>query len=319
MTRSDVKRAVLLALVAIALVGPPAQGHGSTQRPSSRVHACRFEQPDNPMCAAAWRTDEQALYDWMEVNVPDANGQHQQRIPDGRLCSAGRDKYRAFDAPGEWPRTALVAGRNEVTFTSTAPHATAYFRLFITRAGFDARRDPLRWADLVQVHDSGPRPAASTNTFGVDLPARAVPAILYVIWQRSDSPEAFYACSDITVGGVAPTTSTTTSPVPTTTTTVPSGDEPFSPVAGVTVSSTTTSSWQGGRCVEHRVTNTTAEPRSWEVHLRPKGKITSLWNATSIEQHHAGHEGHAAFIGADWNATIAAKSATTFGMCVDSR
>jgi chitin-binding protein len=197
-----------------------AEAHGSTQVPASRVYSCRFEQPDNPMCAAAQSADPQAIYDWMEVNIGAADGRHRQLIPDGELCSAGRDKYAAFDRPGDWPVTHLTpnsAGQYEVVYTNTAPHATAYYRLMLTREGFDARTDTLRWADLEQVYDSGPLAAAPQNRFTVSLPARSEPAILYVIWQRSDSPEAFYSCSDVTigggdVGGTPPTTAPTTAP-----------------------------------------------------------------------------------------------------------
>ena len=82
--------------------------------------------------------------------------------------------------------------------------------------------------------------------------------------------------------------------------------------------STTTSAWDGGRCTELRVSNTTARALSWEVHLRPMGKITSLWNATATEQHHAGHDGHLAFVGESWNARLAGGTWTTFGMCLET-
>ena len=362
------KAAVVALVVAVGATvgavvwsgGEEAQAHGSTQMPASRVYACRFEQPEGSMCAQAWDADAQALYDWMEVNIGDVDGRHQERIPDGELCSAGRDKYAAFDRPGDWPLTHLQpgsSGRYDVVYTSTAPHATAYFRLMVTRPGFDARRDVLRWADLEQVYDSGPLPASPTNRFSVPLPARAEPAILYAIWQRSDSPEAFYACSDVTIGGpgaplpppptsppstsdsaspavtsvaVTPPTQPPTSGAPTTvpapstappppaTDDPPDGDEPFSPVAGIVATATTTASWDRGRCVEVRVANTSAAPLGWEVHYRPGGELATLWNATGDEQHHDGHEGHVAFIGEGWNARLAAGQSTTFGMCVDT-
>ena len=37
-----------------------AEAHGSTSVPASRTYSCRFEQPGNPMCAAAWSADGQA-------------------------------------------------------------------------------------------------------------------------------------------------------------------------------------------------------------------------------------------------------------------
>ncbi|MGW1926627.1 lytic polysaccharide monooxygenase [Streptomyces massasporeus] len=55
-------------------------------------------------------------------------------------------------------------------------------------------------------------PAAGTRTrtatdgyynFTGDLPARTGRHIVYKVWQRNDSPEAFYSCSDVTFGGAA--------------------------------------------------------------------------------------------------------------------
>lgn len=223
-----VTAAVAAAVGVVSTITEEAEAHGSTQVPASRVYSCRFEQPDNSMCSQASAADPQALYDWMEVNIGDAGGRHQELIPDGSLCSAGRDKYAAFDEPGEWPMTNLEpnsSGEHDIVFVNTAPHATEYYRLMLTKPGFDARTDRLQWGDLEEVYDSGPLPAAEQNHFSVALPARSEPAILYVIWQRSDSPEAFYSCSDVTIGGgsggESPTTttpSTTAPPDPSTTT-----------------------------------------------------------------------------------------------------
>lgn len=323
---------------------PEATAHGSTQVPASRVYSCRFVQPANQMCAAASNADPQAIYDWMEVNIGDADGRHQQLIPDGELCSAGRDKYAAFDEPGNWPLTHLTpnqAGRHEIVFENTAPHATAYYRIYLTRPGFDARSDRLAWGDLEQVHDSGPRAAESESRFSVSLPDRDVPAILYIVWQRSDSPEAFYACSDVTIGGNgnpppgdgATTTTTQQPPAPTTTTapatsttTEPATDEPAdgppppaaedegepsSSTPGLTVSASHTAMWDTGRCSTIAIHNPTGSPVTWEVHYEPGGAIDSLWNAEVSDGN--------TFTGEDWTAEVGAGSTASFGMCVSYR
>jgi len=178
------------------------------------------------MCAAAWSANSQALYDWMEVNIGDAAGRHRQLIPDGQLCSAGRAKYGALDRPGAWPVTALQAdgaGLVDLVYENTAPHSTEYYRVYITRPEFDARTDALGWADLELVHDSGPLERSARQVMRAPIPERTVPAILYIVWQRSDSPEAFYACSDVTVANGSPGTTTppTTTISTTTVTTTP--------------------------------------------------------------------------------------------------
>ena len=193
---------VVAAFAAVVFVHPSGSAaHGATSNPPSRVYTCRFEQPKNSMCASAWSQNSQSLYDWMEVNIGDVGGQHQARIPDGQLCSAGRAKYAALDTPSAgWPikdLTADAAGNYRLEYTATAPHATEYFRFYLTRQGFDAANSRLGWSDLELVFDSGPAAAQASYAWDVDLPARTGHHILYTIWQRSDSPEAFYSCSDV--------------------------------------------------------------------------------------------------------------------------
>jgi cellulase/cellobiase CelA1 len=89
-------------------------------------------------------------------------------------------------------------------------------------------------------------------------------------------------------------------------------------VAGIVTTARTTASWEGGRCVEIRVENTTTAALGWEVHYAPGGAIASLWNATGEAQHHEGHQGHMAFLGEDWNQRLDAGRWTTFGMCIDA-
>ena len=183
------------------LAAVPASAHGSMNSPASRVYAC-YEQPTNSACARAWQVNPQALYDWTEVNIPDAAGRHHRLIPDGKLCSAGREKYSAFDVPSsQWPVTRLkpdADGKFTLKWTSTAPHATAYYRIYLTKPTFDPKA-PLKWSDLQLVHDSGPRAAAPETVIRTALPARQGRQIMYTIWQRSDSTEAFYACSDVII------------------------------------------------------------------------------------------------------------------------
>ncbi len=189
------------AAAAAALSAPvPAQAHGSSQDPPSRTYNCAFDHPNDPMCVRARTSNPQALYDWMEVNIGNAAGHHRRMVPDGKLCSAGRAKYAAFDTPSRrWRATTLTPGsdgRYTFTWESSAPHATAYYRLYLTKPGFDPTQ-PLKWSDLVKVHDTGPRGASHRTTIKTALPERHGRHILYTVWQRSDSPEAFYSCADV--------------------------------------------------------------------------------------------------------------------------
>src|SRR5687768_4486775 len=89
--------------------------HGTMSNPASRVYACKNEGAENPSSAACKAAvaagGTQAFYDWNEVSLLDAGGRHRQLIPDGKLCSAGREKYRGLDlVRTDWPAKNISAG-----------------------------------------------------------------------------------------------------------------------------------------------------------------------------------------------------------------
>lgn len=194
-----------IALTALATA--PAVGHGSMKDPVSRVAACFAEGPENPDTAACQAMvaagGTQPLYDWNEVNIGDVAGAHKSRIPDGKLCSVGREKYKGLDAPrADWPSTAMTAGNNTFRWRATAPHRGT-LDLYITKVGYDPTQ-PLKWSDLeAQPFASVTNPPLENGSyvFNGSVPDRSGRHLIYSILQRSDSPEAFYTCSDVVFGG----------------------------------------------------------------------------------------------------------------------
>ncbi|MEV5365864.1 lytic polysaccharide monooxygenase auxiliary activity family 9 protein [Streptomyces cellulosae] len=200
-----------MALGPLALTGlsaAPAAAHGSMGDPVSRVFQCFGEGPESPKseaCKAAVAAGgTQALYDWNGVRIGDAGGRHQELIPDGKLCSAGNEAFKGLDlARADWPATSVSGGEHTFKYRVTAPHKGT-FTVYITKPGYDPSQ-PLAWDDL----DLADPVATSTDPAAVDgfytfsgtLPERSGQQLLYAIWQRSDSPEAFYSCSDVTFGG----------------------------------------------------------------------------------------------------------------------
>ncbi|MDX8142252.1 lytic polysaccharide monooxygenase [Lentzea sp. BCCO 10_0061] len=230
------------AVVVVAFLVPttPAIAHGTMSDPASRVYTCKNEGPETPKsdaCKAAVAAGgTQAYYDWNEVSLLEAGGRHRQLIPDGKLCSAGRDKYRGLDLQrADWPAKRVTAGPLTVTYHASAPHSNSNFEFYLTRDGWDPTQ-PLRWSDLVHLQTfNGQNPSTFTN-WTLNLPGRSGRHILYSIWQRVvGSNEAFYTCSDVDFGGgsTPPPTTTTTTPPPTTTTTTPP------PVGGTWAAGTT--------------------------------------------------------------------------------
>ncbi|MET7858565.1 lytic polysaccharide monooxygenase [Streptomyces sp. NPDC005318] len=201
---------VALGVTPLALTGlcaVPAAAHGSLTDPVSRVSACYAEGPEQPKsaaCAAAVAAGgTQALYDWNGGNIANAAGNHRQLIPDGKLCSAGNDKFKGLDLPrADWPSTTMAAGAHTFRFRATAPHKGS-FELYLTKAGYDPTQ-PLKWSDLEAkpfATATEPKLENGSYVFGGTVPERAGRQLIYTIWQRSDSPEAFYACSDVVFGG----------------------------------------------------------------------------------------------------------------------
>jgi chitin-binding protein len=201
--------AVCLApLAATALTAAPASAHGTMGDPVSRVFQCYAENPESPASAACGAAvaagGTQAMYDWNGIRIGDAAGQHRTLIPDGKLCSANNEEFTGLDlARDDWPATSVSSGAYTFEYRVTAQHKGT-FNVYITNAGYDPAQ-PLAWDDLDLGHPvatvTDPVAADGFYTFSGTLPERSGRQLLYAVWQRSDSPEAFYSCSDVTFGG----------------------------------------------------------------------------------------------------------------------
>lgn len=195
-------------LALTALAAAPASAHGTMGDPVSRVSQCYAEGPESPRsdaCRAAVAAGgTQALYDWNGIRIGDAAGRHQALIPDGKLCSANSEEFKGLDlARADWPATSVKSGSYTFKYRVTAPHKGT-FKVYLTKSGYDPSK-PLAWSDLDLEHpvatSTDPVAAGGFYTFSGTLPERTGKQLLYAVWQRSDSPEAFYSCSDVTFGG----------------------------------------------------------------------------------------------------------------------
>ncbi|MFE5188357.1 lytic polysaccharide monooxygenase [Streptomyces sp. NPDC056628] len=198
----------LTPLALTALAAAPASAHGSMGDPVSRVSQCYAEGPESPKSAACGAAvaagGTQALYDWNGIRIGDAGGRHQELIPDGKLCSANNEEFKGLDlARADWPATSVSSGSYTFKYRVTAPHKGT-FKVYVTKPGYDPSK-PLAWGDLDLANPvaSATDPVAEGGfyTFSGTLPERSGKQVLYAVWQRSDSPEAFYSCSDVTFGG----------------------------------------------------------------------------------------------------------------------
>ncbi|MEU3462505.1 lytic polysaccharide monooxygenase [Streptomyces sp. NPDC006733] len=195
------------ALALVALTPVSASAHGALSGPVSRISACYAEGPEHPQSQVCkdlvTMSGTQPLYDWNEVNIANADGHSRDIIPDGKLCSANRDKYKALDmARTDWPATSVTAGSRAISFRVTAPHR-GVMTLYITKAGYDPTK-PLKWSDLdttpIATYTTSSTATGGSYNFTANLPSRSGRHLIYQVWQRTDSPEAFYGCSDVVFG-----------------------------------------------------------------------------------------------------------------------
>ena len=194
------------------LVPPtPASAHGAPEHPISRQYNCYKHQGQAlPECVAAIAFGgEQAIFDWNGVNQAGAGGNHRAVVPDGKLCAGGQEKFKGFDlARSDWdatPWSPNASGRYEFRYFATAPHRTLSWQFYLTRNGWNPASAPLKWSDLDLVAEVPGAQVVTTPDsryiMQLNLPVRKGRHLLYAVWQRSDSQEAFYSCSDVTFGG----------------------------------------------------------------------------------------------------------------------
>ncbi|POZ61223.1 lytic polysaccharide monooxygenase [Chromobacterium alticapitis] len=186
----------------------PLWAHGTMEVPVNRVYSCYLEGPETPQSAACQAVRQldgaEGMYNWNGINRNPPGDNHQAVVPDGQLCGGGQATFRSFNLPrDDWKTTPIApdaAGNFEFVYKATAPHASKYFRFYVTKDGW--RDDhPLRWADLELFGTyNGTPPLDANKRYHMTMklpPGKSGRHILYNVWKRSDSEEAFYSCSDV--------------------------------------------------------------------------------------------------------------------------
>lgn len=332
--------AVLPALCLVMFTGNSASAHGAPMSPGSRTYLCwKYSlsdtgeiKPTNPACQAALdQGGSNAFYNWFAVLRSDGAGQTEGFIPDGELCSGAATVYdfSGFDlARDDWPYTHVTAGATyEITYNMWAAHPGT-FRMYITEDTYDAN-ETLTWADIEDepfytVTDPASRGSVGTEDgayyWDATLPSdKSGRHIIYTVWERSDSNETFYSCSDVVFdGGNGEVT------VPTSDGSDDGSDDggdtgddggdtgdDGGDTTGCTATVSSVNSWSGGFQAEVTVTNATADSISgWTASwTQPSGNsITSLWNGSLTQ-----HDDHLMVSNASWNGSLGSGSSTTFG------
>jgi len=161
-----------------------------------------------------------------------------------KICSANKGFFSALDdtlwtedLDGAYP-VKISSGNQLFEYKASAPHKTfgkGYFDYYITKDGWNTQEEPT-WESLEETPfcrylGEPNRNMQKTEKFPCNVPVKTGKHLIYAVWQRDDSPEAFYSCSDVVFNSdtvnptqkpvetsEAPTTTTST----TSTTTIPS-------------------------------------------------------------------------------------------------
>ncbi|XLM21134.1 lytic polysaccharide monooxygenase, partial [Chromobacterium piscinae] len=204
----------LPAALTLGCLSAPLWAHGTMEIPINRVYSCFLEGPEapkTPACQAAKQVGgTQAMYDWNGINQNPQGDNHQAAVPDGTLCGGGKAEFKGFNlAREDWRTTSIVPDANgnfEFIYKATAPHATKYFKFYVTKNGWNPTQ-PLKWSDLEPFGTINGTPQQDANKryhMTLKLPqGKTGKHIIFNVWKRSDSEEAFYSCSDVNFGGDA--------------------------------------------------------------------------------------------------------------------
>ncbi|MDT0341212.1 lytic polysaccharide monooxygenase auxiliary activity family 9 protein [Streptomyces litchfieldiae] len=155
---------------------------------------------EDPMCWQAWQDNPNAMWNWNGLYRNGVGGNFQAAVPNGQLCSGGRTeggRYNSLDAVGPW-HTTDINNNFTIQLYDQASHGADFFRVYVTRQGFNATTEPLGWDDLELVKQTGRYAPAQNISFDVSVPGRTGRHIVYTIWQASHMDQAYFICSDVT-------------------------------------------------------------------------------------------------------------------------
>jgi lytic cellulose monooxygenase (C4-dehydrogenating) len=186
-----------------------ASAHGSVVDPASRNYGCwlrwgsDFQNPamqqQDPMCWQAWQDNPNAMWNWNGLYRNGLAGNFQAAIPDGQLCSGGHaesGRYNSMDAVGPWT-TSTIGANFTVKLYDQASHGADYFKVYVSRQGYDPTTQPLRWSDLQLVTTTGRYGQSQNYQIPVTTSGYTGRHVVYTIWQASHMDQAYFICSDV--------------------------------------------------------------------------------------------------------------------------
>ncbi|MEU7790022.1 MULTISPECIES: lytic polysaccharide monooxygenase [unclassified Amycolatopsis] len=214
-SRSVTRRRSVLALIIATLAGlfigvPAASAHGTIVSPATRAYQCWTDwgsqhtnpamQQQDPMCWQAFQANADTMWNWMSALRDGLGGNFQGLTPDGQLCSNALSRNNSLNTPGAWKATSLGSSF-AMHLYDQASHGADYFRVYVSKNGFDPTTQRLGWGNLDFVTQTGKYAPAKDITFTVQTSgAYRGRHVVFTIWQASHLDQTYMWCSDVNFG-----------------------------------------------------------------------------------------------------------------------
>lgn len=185
---------MVIAGIGMILFSEKASAHGWVDGPASRASLCKTGQNTN--CGPI-------MYEPQSLEAP--KGFPNAGPADGKIASAN-GLFPELDAQSasRWTKVNISAGTNTFTWKLTAPHATASWKYYITKPGWDPNapltRNSFDLTPFCSVNYGGARPPF-TYTDTCNVPARTGYHVILAVWEIADTTNAFYNVIDVDFGG----------------------------------------------------------------------------------------------------------------------
>ncbi|TQM79908.1 chitin-binding protein [Saccharothrix saharensis] len=203
--------ALVIGLVACTIVSAPtASAHGTIVGPATRAYQCWQSwgsqhtnpamQQQDPMCYQAFQANADTMWNWMSALRDGLRGNFQGATPDGTLCSNNLSRNNALNNPGQW-RTTNVGSSFTMHLYDQASHGADYFKVYVSKNGFDPKTQRLGWGNLDLVTQTGRFAPAKDIRFNVQTSGSyRGHHVVFTIWQASHLDQAYMWCSDVNFG-----------------------------------------------------------------------------------------------------------------------
>ncbi|OLF06029.1 cellulose-binding protein [Actinophytocola xinjiangensis] len=203
-------RSVLTVLVAalacLFIWTPTASAHGTIIGPPTRAYQCWDDwgsdhmNPNlptlDPMCSQAFQANPDTMWNWMSALRDGLNGNFQGSTPDGQLCSNALSRNNSLNRAGAW-KTTNISNNFSMHLYDQANHGTDFFRVYVSKNGFNPATQTLGWGNLDFITQTGPYPQDNNVTFNVQTSGYTGHHIVFTIWQAAHLDQTYMWCSDV--------------------------------------------------------------------------------------------------------------------------